>query len=87
MEAAFGKFVYWFLTESLNSWVFRAVTLGLAIICAITAAYSSLEIYRSFKPDKYYDRLCNEVFLYWALSLEAFITFVSLLYILDIRLL
>ena len=87
MESFLAKFAYWFLTECLNSWVFRAVIMGLAMISVSTVSYSLLEVYRSFRPSPYLDKLCNDTFILWAILIEAFVAFVGLLYILGVRLL
>jgi len=81
-----SSFVYWYITQSANSWVFRLVTLLLAWLVVGTATYAGLEVYRAVKPSERADRWCAEAFLVWASLLEGFLTCVALLYLLGARL-
>lgn len=80
-----ARFLYWFIIECENSWAFRAVILGMAIVILVTVFYTLCEFWRSIRPRPGMDQICSKAFLIWALCLEAFVTFAALLYLLGVR--
>ena len=78
-------FLHWFLVECENSWIFRAVTLGMALVLTATVAYGISELLRTFKPSRRHELLAGRLFLTWLIFFQAFIAFVGVLYMLGLR--